>query len=95
MTLATPGIVQSVRTAPTPSVEDNQAPNQEQLRIFSGIITSQPGGMFFFQDDSSKMPYGLDDQVLAAKFVDKKVMVTGALDKTGIIHVKNIEEKKA
>ncbi|HWF39529.1 MAG TPA: DUF5818 domain-containing protein [Candidatus Acidoferrales bacterium] len=72
-----------------------QLPNQEQIRAFAGTIVSQYGGTFVLQDDVNKTVYGLDDQALAAKFVDKKVLVTGTLDKTATIHVKSIEEQKA
>ncbi len=73
----------------------NQLPNQEQVRAFAGTIVSQNGGMFVLQDDVKKTLYGLDNQVLASKFVGKKVSVTGTLDKTATIHVKSIEEQKA
>jgi Protein of unknown function (DUF5818) len=73
----------------------NQLPNEEQVRVFAGTIVSQNGGMFVLQDDVNKTLYGLDNQALAAKFVDKKVLVTGTLDKTATIHVKSIEEQKA
>jgi hypothetical protein len=39
--------------------------------------------------------YGLDNQALARQFANKKILVTGTLDKTATIHVKTIEEKKA
>ena len=91
----------TVRAAPLlvplvrPVVITKQLPNQEQVRAFAGTIISQNGGVFFLQDDANKTLYGLDNQALASKFLDKKVSVIGTLDKTGTIHVKSIEEQKA
>jgi uncharacterized protein YdeI (BOF family) len=79
-----------------PVVIAEQLPNQEEVRTFAGTIVSQNGGaMFVLQDDANKTLYGLDNQALASKFVNKKVLVTGTLDKRATIHVKNIEEQKA
>jgi hypothetical protein len=83
-----PGI--SFRTPDQPSVQID-----EQLRIFSGTIVPAGDVLFLQADDEHKTRYGLDDQSLARKFINKKVAVTGALDKTATIHVKNIEEQKA
>ena len=91
----------SVRGAPLvfphvrPAAITDQLPNQEQIRAFTGTIISQNGGIFVLQGDGNKTLYGLDNQALAARFVDQKVLVTGTLDKTATIHVKSIEEQKA
>lgn len=73
------------------------SPNQteEQLQMFSGTIVSTGDVLFLRAEDEHKTMYGLDDQNLAMKFLNKKVSVTGTLDKTATIHVKNIEEQKA
>ena len=88
---AAPLVVPYVRPVPI----TDQLPNQEQVRAFEGTIVSQNGGMLMLQEDANKTLYGLDNQALAAKFVDKKVLVTGTLEKTATIHVRSIEEQKA
>jgi hypothetical protein len=72
------------------------APHQtdEQLQMFSGTVVSTDNILFLRGDDHKTM-YGLDDQNLAMKFLNKKVSVTGTLDRKATIHVKNIEEQKA
>ena len=72
-------------------------PNQtdEQLQMFSGTIVSTDNILFLREEDDHKTMYGLDNQSLARMFLNKKVSVTGTLDKTATIHVKNIEEQKA
>jgi hypothetical protein len=96
MAPATAGVVQPmvVSQARLFVIED-QAPNQEKVQVFAGTIVSKDGGMFFLEDDTKYTVYALDNQALAAKFADKKVLVTGTLDKKGTIHIKNIEEQKA
>jgi len=89
--IAHSGIVSASRVL-TPA---SQAPSDEQLRVFAGTIVSKEGGKLFLQDDTDKTLYALDNQALAGKFAAKNVLVTGVLDKTGVIHVKNIEEQKA
>jgi hypothetical protein len=73
------------------------APNQtdEQLQMFSGTIVSTGDVLFLSAEDEHKTMYGLDNQSLARQFLNKKVSVTGTVDKTATIHVKNIEEQKA
>jgi len=73
------------------------APHQTdaQLQIFSGTIVSTDNILFLRGEDDHKTMYGLDDQNLAMKFLNKKVSVTGTLDSKATIHVKNIEEQKA
>jgi len=78
-----------------PFISDDQPQNQEQLKIFTGTIVSMNNELFFLKDDTKNAWYGLDNQALASKFADKKVSVTGTLDKTDMIHIKNIEEQKA
>ncbi len=73
----------------------DQSPNDQQLQMFAGTIVAQINGKFFLQVDADKTLYGLDNQALASKFVDKKVVVTGSVDKANTIHIKNIEEQKA
>ena len=69
--------------------------DQEEMQIFSGTIVVMTSGIFVLKDDVKNISYGLDNQALASKFADKKVSVTGTLDKTDTIHIKNIEEQKA
>jgi len=63
--------------------------------MFSGTVVSTGDVSFLRAEDEHKTMYGLDDQSLARQFINKKVSVTGTLDKTATIHVKNIEEQKA
>ena len=95
MAPATARGTQPIVVPPTHSFTGDQAPNQEELHVFAGTIMSKNGGMLFLEDDTNHTLYALDNQALAAKFADKRVLVTGALDKKGTIHVKNIEEQKA
>src|ERR1700722_5532152 len=67
----------------------------EQLQMFSGTIVSTGDVLFLSAEDEHKTMYGLDNQSLARQFLNKKVSVTGTVDKTATIHVKNIEEQKA
>jgi hypothetical protein len=94
MALATVrGITPAVQAQPF--VTEDQLKDQDELHIFTGTIVSTKSQMFVLKDEVKNASYGLDNQVLAAKFVDRKVSVTGSLDKMGVIHVKNIEEQKA
>ena len=96
MTLATPSIARTMVVPQAHSFEaGNQVQNQELLQIFAGTIVLMDTGMFALKDDAKNAVYGLDNQALARKFADKRVLVTGTLDKTATIHVKNIEEQKA
>lgn len=96
MVLAVPQITRSVVVPHVESfLTQEHAPNQEQLQIFTGTIISITGGMFALREDANAMLYGLDNQALARQFANKKVAVTGTLDKTATIHVKSIEEQKA
>src|ERR1700759_4485978 len=72
------------------------APNQtdERLQMFSGTIVSTDNIFFLHAEDDHKTMYGLGNQRRARMFLNKKVSVTGTLDKTSTIHVKNIEEQK-
>lgn len=51
--------------------------------------------LFLRVEDEPKTIYGLDDQTLAMQFLNRKVSVTGTLDRPVTIYVKNIEEQKA
>jgi hypothetical protein len=95
MAPATAGVTHPVISQLHSLAVEDQTPNEEELQVFAGTIMSKNGGMFFLEDDTNHTLYALDNQALAAKFADKKVLVTGTLDKKGIIHVKNIEEQKA
>ena len=63
--------------------------------MFTGTIVSVTGGTFALKEAKAGVLSGLDNQALARQFVDKKVEVTGTLDKAATIHVKSIEEQKA
>ena len=80
----------SLRTPDQPPVQID-----EQLQMFSGTVVSTDNILFLRGEDDHKTMYGLDDQNLAMKFLNKKVSVTGTLDRKATIHVKNIEEQKA
>ena len=51
--------------------------------------------LFLRVEDEPKTIYGLDDHTLAMQFLNRKVSVTGTLDRPVTIYVKNIEEQKA
>lgn len=70
--------------------------NEETLQIFSGTVIpmASGSGMLVLKEDVKGSLYGLDNQGLARQFADKKVSVTGTLDKMRTIHIKNIEEQK-
>jgi len=77
------------------SILNHQPQNQDELQIFTGTVISMNNGKFFLKSEATGTIYGLDNQPLARNFADKKVSVTGTLDKTSTIHIKNIEEQKA
>ena len=84
---------------PRPLILDTQPKpqnpeNEEQLQIFMGTVIPMASGTLVLKDDAKDILYGLDNQALAQKFADKKVAVTGTLDKMHTIHIKNIEEQK-
>ena len=97
-TLATVGFAQPLtilQPQPLMLTPQSQNPeNQEQLQIFMGTVIPMASGMLVLKDDAKDIVYGLDNQALAQKFADKKVAVTGTLDKMHTIHIKNIEEQK-
>ena len=97
-TLATVGDAQPMtilQPQPLMLTPQSQNPeNQEQLQIFMGTVIPMASGMLVLKDDAKDILYGLDNQALAQKFADKKVAVTGTLDKMHTIHIKDIEEQK-
>ena len=76
------------------STQSQDPENEEQLQIFMGTVIPMASGTLVLKDDAKDILYGLDNQALAQKFADKKVAVTGTLDKMHTIHIKNIEEQK-
>jgi len=60
----------------------------------SGTIVAM-NERFVLKDDTKDALYGLDNQALARMFVGQKVSVTGTLDKTGMLHIRTIEQLKA
>jgi hypothetical protein len=90
--VAVPDVLALPSHAPLPSrpaMEDSA----NHVATFSGKILSQNGEQLILRDDSNEVWYHLDDQQTAAKFLGKKVLVTGALDgRTDTIHVQRIVE---
>jgi hypothetical protein len=76
------------------SAQSQHPEDPDQLQAFTGIIVMS-AGVYFLKDDATKTLYGLDNQELAHKFADRVVAVTGTLDKSRTIHIKDIEEPKA
>ena len=97
-TLATVGDAQPLTILqPSPLVLTTQSENpdnEEQLQMFMGTVIPMASGKLVLKDDAKDIVYGLDNQALAQKFADKKVAVTGTLDKMHTIHIKDIEEQK-
>jgi hypothetical protein len=90
-TLATVGVAQPVTQ--TQLLMTNPG-DEGQLQTFMGIVIPMASGTLVLKDDAKGILYGLDNQALARTFADKKVAVTGTLDKMHTIHIKNIEEQK-
>ena len=78
----------------TQSKQPQNTENDEQLQEFTGTIVSMTSGILILKDDAKSISYGLDNQGLARTFADKKVVVTGTLEKTDTIRIKSIEEQK-
>ena len=89
---AQPLTIHQPRLMLTPQSQNPE--NEEQLQVFMGTVIPMASGMLVLKDDAKDVLYGLDNQALAQKFADKKVAVTGTLDKMHTIHIKNIEEQK-
>jgi Protein of unknown function (DUF5818) len=93
-------LAQLPRTQPdrpqTPQIQTPpQVNNDEDLRFFTGKISSN-NGKYFLEGASSRGPYLLDDQKSvepAKEYVGKHVRVIGVLEAaSNTIHVRTIEE---
>jgi Protein of unknown function (DUF5818) len=94
-------VAASSATAATNSAQqtastDNATANTDQQQTYAGTIVSMNGTRFILRDDNNDTWYHLDNQQSAAKFLGKKVLVTGKLDTTtDMIHVQVIAEAKS
>jgi|SRR5579863_4112213 len=69
--------------------QTTQAPNPDEH--FAGVIVWLNGNRYILRDDVNDTWYHLDDQKTAAKYLGKKVNVTGTLDgRSDVIHVRSI-----
>jgi hypothetical protein len=94
--LASVALAQNPRTQQdrpqTPLMQTPAQENNEDLRTYSGKISSS-GGKYVLEGASPKGPYLLDDQKSARKYEGKNVLVTGLLDRSSnTIHVQKIQE---
>ena len=73
-----------------------QGNNDEDLRFFSGEISSNNDGEYVLEGASPRGPYFLDDQKSARRYEGKHVRVIGVLEQaSNTIHVRKIEEAAA
>ena len=78
-----------------PRIQASPKTNDEDLRFFTGTISSL-NGKYVLQGGYTKGPYLLDDQERAKEYEGKHVRVTGVLEVTSkVIHVRSIEEAAA
>lgn len=71
------------------STQTTKAPNPDEH--FAGVIVWLNGNRYILRDDVNDTWYHLDDQQTAAKYLGKKVSVTGTLDgRSDMIHVRAI-----
>jgi hypothetical protein len=76
----------------TPQMQTPPQENNEDLRTYSGKISSS-SGKYVLEGASPRGPYFLDDQKSAKKYEGKNVLVTGLLDRpSNTIHVQKIQE---
>ena len=76
----------------TPQLQTPPQENNEDLRTYSGKISSS-SGKYVLEGASPRGPYLLDDQRLAKKYEGKNVLVIGLLDRSSnTIHVQKIQE---
>jgi len=82
---------QAERQAAAAQAAQNDMPQQQDSKPFSGTIVKEKGKLVL-KDDATNTSYQLDDQDKAKPFEGKQVKVTGKLDvQTKLIHVENIE----
>jgi hypothetical protein len=66
--------------------------DEARTENYNGTIMLLNGQLYILRDDQNETWYHLDDQQMPAKFLGKKVMVTGKLDpRIDMIFVQNIE----
>src|SRR5208283_3065746 len=76
----------------TPQIQTPRQVNDEDLRFFTGKISSN-NGKYVLDVESPKGPYLLDDQKSAKQYEGRHVRVIGVLETaSNTIHVRRIEE---
>jgi hypothetical protein len=86
------GVARTQQDRPqTPQMQTPPQENNEDLRTYSGKISSS-SGKYVLEGASPRGPYLLDDQKSAKKYEGKNVLVTGLLDRSSnTIHVQKIQ----
>ncbi len=91
--LASTGPMAVAQNSPAPSSEETQKRQRDAEQVVTGKIALTDDGRYILVDTAG-VPYRLDDQNAAKKFLGKKVRVSGTLDtseKTIAIHVTEIK----
>src|SRR5271170_6966033 len=77
---------------PAAAATTNSKTDAVRAENYNGTILLLNGRLYILRDDQNETWYHLDDQQMPAKFLGKKVMVTGTLDpRVDMIFVQNIE----
>jgi len=77
---------------PAAAATINSKTDAVRAENYNGTILLLNGRLYILRDDQNETWYHLDDQQMPAKFLGKKVMVTGTLDpRVDMIFVQNIE----
>jgi len=86
---------QQERATTLPLSHHEQSVPASFVERHTGVILSKDGALLVLADNGSSAWYQLDDQQKASRFLGKKVVVFGRLDRsTDVIHVWNIREIK-
>lgn len=88
------GVRVSANQAPTPASASTQATVSSAAddQSYTGTIVLLNSRLYILRDERSKVWYHLDDQQMPAKFLGKKVVVTGSIDAgANLIYVRDIE----
>ncbi len=83
----------NLKVAKRPAAAADNTPADTTLAAnYSGTIVLLNGSLYVLRDDVNETWYHLDDQEMPAKFLGKKVVVTGKLDPAvDMIRVRDIE----
>jgi Protein of unknown function (DUF5818) len=83
---------ETLRSSQANTIRVATANEAADTQNYNGTIMLLNGSLYILRDDQNQTWYHLDDQEMPAKFLGKKVNITGELEVgANMIHVRDIE----